>query len=522
MKNKLRNQLKNLQPYVAAVLLGVLTMFSFAPFGLFPLAVIAPAGLCAILYQATVRRSFWVGFYFGIGLFGSGVYWVFISISRYGDVPAIIALFITAALIALLALFPATACYTVNRYFKKESPLRLTCAFPAIWVLSEWVRSWLFTGFPWLLLGYSQTNSPLSGYAPLGSVYLVSLLLMVSSGLVVEGLIALRKRNYITSYLNLVVISLIWVIGGLLCLIPWTRPVNQPITVSLIQGNIPQSLKWDPDNVALSLNTYSELSEPLWGKSDIIIWPEVAVPLPLSDAQDYVKAMAEKAAKTNTLLIFGIPEAAKTVGNTTTYYNTLIATGKYNASYHKRLLVPFGEYVPFQAVFARAFDFMNVPMSNMVPGEPHQAPMVLGNIKIVPSICYEVAYPDFSRSVDPSISLLLTVTNDAWFGESTAQAQHLQMAIMRSIEMARPGIFVSNDGITAIINPKGLIEEVAPTHTVFVLTSKIQAYEGLTPWMRNGIDALLAVILVMLVAAKREHKSRKRKPALATASKTHK
>lgn len=488
-------------PFAAAAALGVMLMLAFAPFYIFPFAVLAPAGLLALINHASIKRAFWLGYAFGLGLFGSGVYWVFISISRFGDVNYFLSALITAALIAFLAIYPASACYATNRYFNDNEYKKLTLAFPCVWVLSEWVRSWLFTGFPWLLIGYSQTNSPLKGFAPILGVYGISLALMVTSGLIVSGIYALRRADYFRCYISLFIIVIIWGAGSLFSLIPWTEPSGAPVKFTLVQGNIPQSIKWDPDNVALSLNTYRTLSSDSWGKANIIIWPESAIPLPVSDARFYLDEMAQNAITSNTTLIFGIPSADS---DSTGYYNTLVAMGRYNAAYRKRLLVPFGEYVPFQKLFARAFDFMNVPMSNTIPGLPHQPPLQIGDIKILPSICYEIAYPDFARSTDPTINFILTVTNDAWFGDSSAKAQHLQMAVMRSLEMARPGLFVSNDGITATITPKGIIDNTLPPDTGAVLNVAIYPYHGLTPWMRNGIDPLLAIILIMFVATKRK------------------
>lgn len=499
----MKNKLKSFYQPLAAALLGVIMMFAFAPFSVFPLAVIALAGLCALIYHATPRQSFWNGFWFGAGLFGSGVYWIFISISVYGDVPDIIAFFITASLIAILSLYPAAACYFTNRYFNSDARSKIIFAFPAIWVLSEWVRCWFFTGFPWLLAGYSQTNSPLKGYAPIFSVFGVSLAVAVTSGLIVHGIKMLRKHDYYSVYLHLFAVAAIWITGSLLSLIPWTPASGKPVTVSLVQGNIPQSLKWNPEEVELSLTRYRDMTQPLWGKSDIIIWPESAIPLPLQDAQDYVDKLSEQAKASGSQLIFGMPvRNAEDTG----YYNAILSVGKYEAAYTKRQLVPFGEYVPMQNIFARAFDFMNVPMSNMVPGRFDQKPMRFGDVTILPSICYEITYPELTFTSDKSIGMLLTVTNDAWFGRSTAQAQHLQMAAMRSIELARPGLFVSNDGITAIINDRGIIESTAPDHQPYVLTGTVQPHTGLTPWMRNNLDPLLVIMFVMLFLSYRSAK----------------
>ena len=185
-----------------------------------------------------------------------------------GDLPSVAAAFITAALSLFMGLFPATVCYFTNRYFPTTNGAKTVYAFPAIWVLVEWVRSWLFTGFPWLTLGYSQTNSPLKGFAPLFSVYGVSIFLLMSSGLLVQAAISLKRKQYRHLYLNLFACAAIWIAGAALDLIKWTSPVGEPISVSLVQGNIPQSLKWSPEHLQLSLDTYEELSEPLWKKNN--------------------------------------------------------------------------------------------------------------------------------------------------------------------------------------------------------------------------------------------------------------
>ena len=500
--------LKTLLINLAALLLGIALSFAFAPYDVFPLAFLAPAGLLALLLNVSPKRAFWLGFIFGIGFFGAGVYWVYISIHLYGDVPNYLAGLITCGLIAFLALFPATTGYLTNRYFPFTTTAKLVYAFPALWVTSEWVRSWLFTGFPWLLIGYSQTNSPLKGYAPLLSVYGVSLAVIISSALIVNAVLGFRQNNYRATYLNLFAFVTIWIAGGLLDLISWTQSQGNPLSVSLVQGNIPQSLKWSPQHLQLSLDTYAKLTEPLWGKDKLVIWPEAAVPLPLPEATTFINALDNKAKESGTHLILGIPIQS---ANKDGYYNAIVTLGRTRAVYLKHRLVPFGEYVPFSPLLFRLFNFMNLPLSYSIPGNPHQEPFTLGHTKIVPSICYEIAFPELNKFSDPSVGALLTVTNDAWFGDSSAQAQHLQMAEMRAIEFRRPVIFVSNDGITAIINPYGKIESSAPPHKEFVLTSTVQPTVGLTPWMRNGIDPVLFILICCIAVSLRANKMEARK-----------
>lgn len=487
---------------ICAILLGVTLTLAFAPFEVFPFAILAPAGLLALWLKATPKRAFCLGYAFGLGFFGTGVYWIYISVNQFGGVPLIGAIGITSALIAILSLFPAYTGYALNRYFPTANTIKIIYAFPAVWVAVEWVRGWVFSGFPWLFVGYSQTNSPLKGYAPLLSVYAVSLATLLTSGLLVNAVIKFKQTSYQAMYRNLLGIVILWTSGAVLCLIPWTQPEGKPVSVSLVQGNIPQELKWSPEHLQLSFDTYEKLTAPLWGKSQIIVWPEAAIPVPFEDAISFLKAMDEKAKASGSELILGIPQSA---GNNA-YYNSLIALGSSQQVYQKRRLVPFGEYTPLTNISSQLLKIMDIPMSNLVSGKAHQQPMEIGKLKILPSICYEIAFPDLIQTSNRNISFLLVVTNDAWFGRSTAQAQHLQMAKMRALELGRPVLFVSNDGITAIIGADGRIEASVPPHETAVLTSTVQPMIGLTPWMRNGIDSILFVLICILFIAIRANK----------------
>lgn len=495
-----KNWSKRLLVDVAAVALGASLTLAFAPFELFPLAVIAPAGLLALWSHVSPRRACWLGFLFGVGLFTSGTYWIFISIHEYGDVNNYLTLLITMGFISILSGYPALVGYLTNRFFPLDKTPNLLCAFPTIWVTAEWIRSWLLTGFPWLFLGYSQTHAPLKGYAPLLGVYGVSLAVALTSALAVLSYRQYKQKNYYSFYLSLFAITFIWISGSLLNLINWTVPVGKPLSVSLVQGNIPQSLKWSPEHIQLSLSRYKELTEPELKKHRVIIWPEAAIPLPLHTASKYVDSLDEKANINGANIIFGIPMKA-TEGDG--YYNAIVSLGKNRNVYLKRRLVPFGEYVPFQRYVARLFDFMNVPMSNLVPGQIKQQPFEIENVKILPSICFEITVPELMRTSDESIGVLLTVTNDAWFGKSIAQAQHLQMGEMRALEFKRPVLFVSNDGITAIIGPDGNIVDAAPTHQIAVLNGNVQPRNGLTPWTFFGADPLLSLLLTLIFLARR-------------------
>ncbi|MFZ2314145.1 MAG: apolipoprotein N-acyltransferase [Gammaproteobacteria bacterium] len=496
-------QLRRFSGIFWALLLGTSLTLAFAPFEIFPLAIIAPAGLLVLLANKSPKQAFWLGLSFGFGLFCSGIYWIYHSMHFMGDLPSPAAAFITAALSLFMGLFPATACYFTNRYFPATNTAKTVYAFPAIWVLVEWVRSWLFTGFPWLTLGYSQTNSPLKGFAPLFSVYGVSIFVLMSSGLLIQAVLTWKRKDYRNTYLSLLACSAIWIAGGALDLIKWTSPAGEPMTVSLVQGNIPQSLKWSPEHLQLSLDTYEDLTEPLWKKNNLIIWPESAVPLTLQEAEYFINRLDEKAQKAHAHLILGLP-----IEGPHGYYNAVVTLGETeNGSprpfYLKRRLVPFGEYTPLQKYLDPLLNFLQIPTSNLIQGKENQAPIEINHVSFITSICFEVAFPELVNPRKDGSGVLLTVTNDAWFGESTAQAQHLQMAKMRSIELGRPSIFVGNDGITAIISPKGNVEAAAPMHEAAVLNGSVQPMTGTTPWMIFGYNPILAFIIVLLLSARR-------------------
>ena len=493
--------------------LGIALTFAFAPYELFPLAVVVPLILLALWLKQSAKQAFWKGFLFGVGFFGAGVHWVYISVHDLGDVPAPLAFLITTGMTFILALYPALTGYCLNRFFRQTVPSKLLCAFPALWVGFEWARSILLSGFAWLILGYSQTNSPLSGYAAILSVYGVSLFTLLTSALLLNSFFSFKAKQYATLIIQLIAIVGIWSFGWGANHIPWTRSEQRPVRIALIQGAIPQAVKWSQDNLLLSIKRYQSMTAPLWGKVDIIIWPETAIPMTIQDAAPLINQLDEKARETRTTLITGIPVY---VPNKNGYHNSIVTLGDYTNVYSKRHLVPFGEYVPFGPYVHRFLNFMNIPTSDIVPGEVNQGPLLLGDLKIGASICYEITFPEEIRTTDPDIGLLLTLTNDAWFGKSNAQAQHLQMAQMRALELNRPVIIASNDGITAIINHTGEVQSIVPPYTISVLNSSVQARHGLTPWMKNGMGPIIFILLVMLAVAYIKNLARARQLQIET------
>ncbi len=496
-----------------ALFAGILMTFAFAPFTLWPLAIFSLALLAGLWLDVPTRIATRRGFLFGIGLFGTGVSWVYISMHTFGNLPAPLAGLITILFTMALACFPMLAGGITNRILiqdpdtgkstAKNRALRLFIAFPASWVFMEWVRSWFLTGFPWLTVGYSQINSPLRGFAPLQSVYGVSLAVAYSSALIVGIILALTAKKYRLFLGQCLLLIVLWSIGALLTQQQWTKPQGKPIRVALVQGNIPQSLKWQPDQLLATLQTYTKLSAPYWQSHDVIIWPESAIPFFLQDVQAFVNQMDALAKKNHAALITGILVNQTPNTHQTTqpeqYYNAVIALGTGNGFYLKRHLVPFGEFIPFESVLHHALDILHIPLSQFVAGKGNTPPLLVGNNTFSPFICHEIAFPEQVRSTNSHIHFLVTVSNDAWFGRSFARAQHLEMAQMRALELGRTLLFVGNNGLTAVINARGEIQRRLPPDQAGVLTDTVQPMHGETPWQIAGLDPLLMLLSSMFL-----------------------
>jgi apolipoprotein N-acyltransferase len=479
-----------------SLLAGALLTLAFAPFNIYPLAIISTSILLCEWLYVSKRRAFVRGFLFGLGLFGSGVYWIFISIHTFGGAPVWLSGFITLGFIAIIALFPALTGFLLNRFFTKVNYYKIVLAFPALWILLEWCRSWMFSGFPWLSLGYSQMNSWLRGYAPILSIYGISFAILMTSSLLVYSILSYRQQHYKSVMKSLVFVIGMWIVGGLILLINWSHPIGTPLKISLVQGNIPQQVKWSPEAVRPTLDRYNELTNNHWD-SNIIIWPEGAIPVPLPAASNIVDELNEKAQQHHATLITGIPARA---GFSTDYYNTIVTVGLDKSVYIKNRLVPFGEFTPLSRFIKPLLRHFDIPMSNFLPGPADPKQLTASGVLISAFICYEIAFPEqVNRRIDSGF--LLTVSDDAWFGHSIAQAQHLQMAQMRALELAKPLLFVSNDGLTAFVNQKGQITDIAPAFVPYVLTATVRPYMGATLWQLFGMDPLLFGVTIMLIRA---------------------
>jgi apolipoprotein N-acyltransferase len=482
---------------VLALITGAILLFAFAPFDIFPVAVIVPALLFLLWLGLTPRRAFRRGYWFGLGMFGAGVNWVFVSMYEFGGVSMPLSLFLTSIFVLFLALFPALLGYCLMRFSNRAGVtpgLSLALIFPAGWVLFEWIRGWFLTGFPWLNLGYSQLESPLAGLAPVTGVYGVSLAVALTAGCLALLFVTRNSRLRAVSAAALLAL---WGGSAFLNTLSWTQPVGTPLRVTLLQGDIPQDLKWLAEVREPTLELYTKLTEEHWD-SQLIVWPESALPDMYNEAKDFLDDLAEKARSHNTDLLIGLLYDDAATGR---YYNSMVSVGRHRQFYHKHHLVPFTEYLPMQSVLGGIVDFMQVPMSDFSKGPAQQAPLEVAGQKAGISICYEDAFGEETIRALPAATLLVNVSNDAWFGHSIAPQQHLQIAQMRALETGRPLLRATNTGLTAIIDPRGRIQAEAPQFKVAALTGEIQPMQGMTPYARVGNALTVVLILVMLAGA---------------------
>lgn len=477
---------------IAALICGALMPFGFAPVSQTWLLLVGLIGWFLLATELTPIAALWCGFSLGCGFFGVGISWVFVSIHVYGHSNVVVASLITALFVVILSLFPAAASYLWRRYWQGDTHLgvRSVLAFAALWTLAEWLRSHIFTGFPWLLLGDSQTNTWLAGYLPLLGSFGVSFLLLVSGGFIALWL--KKPRQWWRGGLAL----LIWVGGLALAQVVWTTPDTGKTTVSLVQASIPQSDKWQPGELDNILGRYLRLTATHW-TSPLIVWPEAAIPTLQRRVQPFLDELAATAKQHHSTLITGI--VTTNPRNQFQYYNTLLALGDHSGLYYKRHLVPFGEYLPFAHWLRGIINFLNLPMSDFSAGPMHQALLMGAHLRIGATICYEIAYSDVVRADLPLAQILLTASDDSWFGDSLAPGQHAQIAATRALEAGRYLLFASNDGWTGIINPQGQFESHAPMYAQTVVTGIVQGMQGSTPWIVWGDWPAVIICGLLLV-----------------------
>ncbi|HSC93760.1 MAG TPA: apolipoprotein N-acyltransferase [Burkholderiales bacterium] len=474
-------------------------MAGYAPFHMFPLPVVTLAGVFYLWSQAgSPRAAAFTGFAFGLGLLLFGASWVYVSLHDFGAMPAALATIATFLFCAIYALCPAAAGYLCVRLHAPHA-IRYAMVAPAAWTLAEWTRGWLFTGFPWLATGYSQVPaSPLAGYAPVLGICGVTLAVALTSGLIVVLAQRATGRNAGGAFLApAVILVVLWAGGWALGQIAWTTPVGAPFNASLLQGNVAQDLKWRAERVRPTLETYRLLAESAPGS--LIILPETALPLFLSQVpQDYLDALAASARRQGGDLLVGVPE--REAGGA--YFNSVVSLGTSPQQvYRKSHLVPFGEFIPLRPVLGWIVGVLAIPLQDFSRGAEDQRPLAVAGQRVAINICYEDAFGEEIIRQLPEATVLVNVSNVAWFGRSLAPRQHLQIAQARALETGRSMLRATNTGVTAVIGPRGDLLAAAPEFEIATLTYPVQGYSGATPYVRWGNTAVLALCLALIAAA---------------------
>lgn len=473
------------QPLLAA-LLGAVSVLGFAPFELFPLPILALA-LLFRLWQgsSSMRGAAWLGFCWGLGFFLAGVSWVYVSLHDVGGMAAPVAIAATVLFCAYLALFPALAGYFSCRLARADFR-RNAFLVAGLWTLTEWLRGWLFTGFPWLALGYAQTPpSPLAGYAAVLGSYGIGFLVVL-----IAALLAFEPRRRAAWIAILAILG----VGALLRGMDWTQPAGKPVSVALLQGNIPQSLKWVPERLPLSIDGYVGLAQQ--HPAALTILPETAIPLFFDELpRDVLNALTQHG---DVLLGIAIRHrAGGYVNGAVAVHKDAVPPAPTFRTYAKRHLVPFGEYIP--PGFAWFFRLVHIPMADFSAGPRDQPPLAIAGQQIAPNICYEDLFGEEIIRALPQATLLVNLSNTAWFGDSLAQPQHLQIARLRAMETGRTMLRATNTGITAAIAPDGRVLGQLPAFSAGALRVEAQGFSGLTPYARwgNALALLLAALALL-------------------------
>ena len=476
------------------IIAGALFIPGLAPLSAWPATLFSIAALLYLIHRPSNHSAFVTGWLYGAGLFGGGVSWVYVSINVYGQAPPPLAGALTAAFCLGLALLTGLQ-MALYRYCIGDCENPEPALFAAIWVLFEWVRSWLLTGFPWLYAGYIALDTPAAGWAPVIGVYGLSFIIVGLSAAVGSWAFT-RHSGRRSKWAATSIWALVILMGLPLSAIQWTQDSAAPVTTAIYQPNISLEKKWNPRYFRAIQQQYINRSLPHFETVDLILWPESALPGYRDRINDYLNQVSAAAEQTETTLITGIPTRDEQGS-----YNSIIALGQGNGEYRKQKLVPFGEYVPFEDSLRGLIQFFDLPMSNFISGPDVPPILSAGALRVASFICYEVVYPDFVWQGARTSEILITVSNDSWFGHSMGPLQHLQMARFRALETGRPLLRGTNNGVSAIIDHRGEPVVTAPQFEEHVITGVVQPKTGLTPIMWLGSAPTLVFCGLFIAAA---------------------
>ncbi|MCP0913316.1 apolipoprotein N-acyltransferase [Legionella sp. 27cVA30] len=488
-KSSLNHLAVNKLPYLPSFLAGLLLPLGFAPFHLPGFPILGLAFLYTNLQRFTVRQSFSAGFAFGLGFLGLGVSWVYVSIHEYGHLNSFFSALITLLFIIYLAIYPALVAWA----FKKltiSSALFSCVLFSALWCLGEYARANIMGGFPWLLLGFGQMDTPLKHLLPVIGVYGISFLTCLAATFLAMGVQSKSKTRYAWI---LALVSMILLPSSLKHK-HWVEIEKTPVSVGVIQANLSMRDKWDEGLFWQLLQHYRDKIEQLLGKNKLIVLPESAIPLPAGYISDILEAIHHQASQKDSAVLLGIPEP--TNAEEIQYYNTMRALGSAQGSYLKQHLVPFGEFIP--KPFQDIVEWLALPSANLKPGHANQPLIHVHHHPIATLICYELAYPQLLRKQLPKAAWIVSISDDGWFGRSFAMYQQLQMAQALSLQTGRYQVLANNDGLSSLINAKGDIIASLPAFSAGIVEGNIWPAFGSTPWVYLG-DAPVLWLSFLLV-----------------------
>jgi apolipoprotein N-acyltransferase len=481
-----------------AALAGSLTAYlGFAPIGWWWFPYIGFAVLAGLIARSpTVKRGALIGFIFGLAYFLAGVSWVRVSMNEFGGMPLPLAWFSAFLFCAFLALYPMLA-GAFTAWSKPKNPWFFAFVFASAWTFTEYLRAHLFTGFEWLSVGTSQVG-PFAqtiitqSFGSFGASWLVLLLagfLGFSSARAAElpKLAGWQHGAKLAAQVTFATFFVGW-LG--FTKFPFAEVVGKTVKVSLLQGNVAQSMKWEPEKFVQTLQLYEKLVTQ--AKGELIILPETALPAPLSRIPpEYIERLRGIANSKNANLIIGVP-----VQENGKFYNAAISLGVEDTQQYRKVhLVPFGEYMPLRGLLAWFYANLTIPMSDFSNGDALQPNIKVNGQSLGISICYEDAFARDVHRTLPDATLLVNISNDAWFGQSAAAEQHLQLSQMRAIEFARPMLRANNTGITAVIDEKGRVIQRLEPFKEGILETTVQGRKGSTPYAAWGDLPILLICL---------------------------
>ena len=481
-----------------ALVAGASLPVSFAPFEWWPVAVVVPALLIWLWDGATPRRAAVLGFWFNFGTFAAGTYWLYISLRLIGHAPIPLALFLMLGLAAIMGAYHALLGWAVAKFLPPRGALRWLVGIPGAWLLVEWWRGWFLSGFGWLSLGYAHTDNWLGALAPVIGQYGLGLLTLVMAGVLVT-LLQGTSRERIVAGATFVII---WAVAFSLRGIEWTQPFGRPIEVAVVQGAVPQDKKWT-GNVDEIVALYQTRTREAYG-ADIIFWPESAIPdLANYHVNLYREIYQEASARGSALIVGTLRAEPDPVTGEDDYYNSVLAMDRATTGiewHDKHHLVPFVEFVPVPSFVRTWLKLRDLPYSDFNRGAAQQEPLSASGQKIAAGVCYEDAYGSTLLPVMDRATMLANVTNDSWFGRSTARYQHLQISRLRAMETGRPMVRAANDGVSAVIGSQGEIVSKAPEYEANVMRARVQPRMGITPYARTGNWPAVCLALVFGLA----------------------